>query len=53
MKKDWDRFFKKMLLNSTYGGGLGNPEIIDKLVQRVQNEMKIQKRDEKIDKLLE
>lgn len=52
MKKDWDRFFKKMLLNSTYGVSV-TPEMIDEVRKIVQNEMKIQKRDEKIDKLLE
>lgn len=51
--KDLDRFYKKMLLNSTYGTYTTSPNIAKELAIRLQNELKIIQRDEKIDKLLE
>jgi hypothetical protein len=48
---DWDRIYKKMLINSTYGVN-GSVDAVSEITKILQEELKIQIRDEKIDKLL-
>jgi len=50
-KNDWDRVYKKMLVNSTYGVN-GNIDAVSEITKLLETELKIAKRDEKIDNLL-
>ena len=51
MDKNWEKFYKKMLINSTYGF-MGN-ELVSDVKKKIENLIKIEQREEKIKKLFE